>query len=282
MASGRYNGQPSVQRAQRLIVNEAGEFSAPVSLYDREYESMLGGYEEMPSSQPSFVFDDDLSWDQSIGSLPVSAQAAPPRQSAPQRRPQQPYPQRGHREDRRSRRGWRAYLYVAVICVSLAGMLVLGVMMMPQLTGYFWKDFPNLAFINGELLRYDAQNVATYKQYRSYMDRDVIYPGVFIDGIHVGDMTVDEARAALSSAGGDLPGAFSVTVAIGNKTWTVDPGNVPATRDLGNVLEKAYAIGHQHHGHPYHAAHALSRARGCGNGAAPERREPDHHRQLRS
>ena len=243
MASGRYNGQPSVQRAQRLIVNEAGEFAAPASLHDREYESMLDGYEDMPVSQPSFVFDDDLAWDQSIGSLPVRAQAAPPRQSAPQRRPQQPYPQRGHREDRSRRRGWRAYLYVAVICLSLAGMLVLGVMMMPQLTGYFWKDFPNLAFINGELLRYDAQNVATYKQYRSYMDRDVIYPGVFIDGIHVGDMTVDEARAALSSAGGDLPGAFSVTVAIGNKTWTVDPSNVPATRDLGNVLEKAYAIG---------------------------------------
>jgi len=66
---------------------------------------------------------------------------------------------------------------------------------------------------------------------------------VLIDGIHVGDMTVEEARAALTSTGADLPNAFSVTVAIGDKTWTVDPSNVPAARDLGNVLEKAYAIG---------------------------------------
>lgn len=241
MASGRYNGQPSVQRAQRLIVNEAGEFSAPVSLHDREYESMLDGYQQPSGVQPSFVYDDDPSWDQSIGSLPVNVQAAPAKRvSAPQRRSQ---PRRMPEGGSRRQRGWKAYVYVALICISLAGMLVLGVLMMPQLTGYFWRDFPNIAFINGELLRYDADNVATYKQYRAYMDRDVIYPGVFIDGIHVGDMTVEEARAALSSAGGDLPGAFSVTVAIGNKTWTVDPSNVPAARDLGNVLEKAYAIG---------------------------------------
>ncbi len=242
MASGRYNSQPSVHRAQKLIVNEAGEFSAPVSLRDGEYESMLNGYEEQP--QPSFVFDDDPPWEQSIGALPVSNTAQQGRSSAhPPRRdaPNGPYRQRG--KGGKHRHGWRTYLYAALICVSLAGVLALAVMMMPQLMGYFWKDLPNIAFINGELLRYDAQNVATYKQYRAYMDRDVIYPGVFVDGIHVGDMTIEEARQALSSVGEDLPGAFSVTVAIGNKTWTVDPSNVPAARDLGNVLEKAYAIG---------------------------------------
>ena len=122
-------------------------------------------------------------------------------------------------------------------------MLVLGVMMMPQLAGYFWRDFPNFAFINGELLRYDERVVTTYKQYRAYMDRDVIYPGIFVDGIHVGDMTVEEARQVLTSSEGEVPGGFSVDVVIGNKTWTVDSSNVPAQRDLGNVLERAYAIG---------------------------------------
>ena len=78
--------------------------------------------------------------------------------------------------------------------------------------------------------------VVTYKQYRDYMDRDVIYPGIFVDGIHVGDMTVEEARQLLTANGSDVPDAFSVTVAIGNKTWTVDSSNVPAQRDLGNVL----------------------------------------------
>ena len=239
MTSGRKErGQPSVQRAQKLIVNEAGEFAAPVSLHGVEYESMLS--EPVQAVQDSFLYDDDPSWDQPVGSLPVPRrmQEQPPRPA----QKHAPSPKRGS-GSRKRRGGWRAYVYVAIISLSLAGMLVLGVMMMPQLAGYFWKDFPNFAFINGELLRYDGNVVATYKQYRAYMDRDVIYPGVFVDGIHVGDMTMEEARAALSSAGSDIPNAFSVTVVIGDKTWTVDPSNVPAQRDLGNVLEKAYAIG---------------------------------------
>ena len=244
MTSGRKDerNQPTVQRAQRLIVNEAGEFAAPVSLNGVEYESMLDGEPTFSNPKNEFIFDDDPSWNQSIGDLPLPRSAAaqqgervPPRRAASA-------PSKGH-SSRRRRGGWKAYLYVVIICFSLSGMLVLGVMMMPQLSGYFWKDFPNFAFINGELLRYDEQIVSTYKQYRSYMDRDVIYPGVFVDGIHVGDMTMEEARNVLTAAGSDLPNAFSVEVVIGNKTWTVDPSNVPAARDLGNVLEKAYAIG---------------------------------------
>ena len=244
MASARNEnrGQPSVQRAQKLIVNEAGEFAAPVSLQGVEYESMLDEpVRPVPSYQDSFLYDDDPSWDQPVGMLPLIRSEA---QEQHHGQPHQPSPQARKRQGGRRRRGgWHAYAYVAVIALSLAGMLVLGVMMMPQLAGYFWKDFPNFAFINGELLRYDEAVVATYKQYRAYMDRDVIYPGVFIDGIHVGDMTLDEAREALTNAGSEIPNAFSVTVAIGNQTWTLDPGNVPARRDLGNVLEKAYAIG---------------------------------------
>ena len=248
MASGRREGrgQPSVQRAPERIVNEAGEFAAPVSLSGVEYESMLVGETHSHSSSASFIYDDDPSWDQAIGDL--SASDMPRAARSPGEQPQRsgavvPPPRRSQGGARRHRGGWRAYFYVAVICLSLAGMLMLGVMMMPQMAGFFWRDFPNFAFINGELLRYDENVVATYKQYRSYMDRDVIYPGIFIDGIHVGDMTVEEAREALSASNGTLENAFSVTVAIGNKTWTLDPSNVPARRDLGNVLQKAYAIG---------------------------------------
>ena len=67
---------------------------------------------------------------------------------------------------------------VAVTALSVLGILVLAVVMMPQMAGYFWRDFGNYAFINGELLRYDPEVVAAYKQYRDYMDRDVIYPGI--------------------------------------------------------------------------------------------------------
>ena len=219
-------------RTQNTIVNEQGEFAAPASMHGGEYESMIDVGSEQPEDQ--FLYDEDMAWDQPVAQPEEKRQAAP-------RPPQQPAPS-GKRKKRRSG-GGKAYFYVLVICLSLAGIFVLGVMMMPQMSSYFWRDFDNFAFINGKLLRYDPAIANTYKQYRSYMDRDVIYPGIFIDGIHVGDMTIEEAREALAGTHTTLEDAFSVTVAIGNKTWTLDSSNVPSSRNLGNVLEKAYAIG---------------------------------------
>lgn len=149
---------------------------------------------------------------------------------------------------------------VAVTALSVLGILVLAVVMMPQMAGYFWRDFGNYAFINGELLRYDPEVVAAYKQYRDYMDRDVIYPGIFVDGVHVGDLTVEEARQLLTANGSDVPNAFSVTVAIGNKTWTVDSSNVPAQRTWETCWSALRYRPHQHHVHSEHAADALPRA----------------------
>lgn len=144
-------------------------------------------------------------------------------------------------------KSWHAYLYVGIITVCFLFMSVIAVMMMPQMAGYFWKDFENFAFINGELLPYDREKVAMFQQYRDYAARNVIYPGVFIDGISVGDMTMEEAKAALSGSAAANQQVnttpYSVTVAIGDKTWQVDQTNVPAVRNLGNVLERAYAIG---------------------------------------
>ena len=230
MAKERY-GSRSLADA-RPAVRRAPDRTVQGSLADSFPED-----ERAYASEGRFVFDDEPAWDQPVSGLAV-------RTAAP-RRPQ-PQPPKG-REPQRQRDGqkggWKAYLYVAVITLSLLGMVVLGIVMMPQLFGYFWKDFGNYAFVNGELLSYDAPNVAVYKQYRSYMNRDVIYPGVFVDGVHVGDMTIEEAQQALSGETTDLSAAFSVTVAIGDKTWTLDPSNVPVQRDLGNVLQKAYAIG---------------------------------------
>ena len=215
---------------------DTGEFAAPARKLSTHEQQLADWQNEDPADD--FVYDDEPSWNQPLAPVGIKPSARTAQRTSPQAVP-------ARRSQKRSKRrgGWRAYWYVAVICLSLAGMLVLGIMMMPQLAGYFWRDFGNYAFINGELLRYDPEIVTSYKQYRSYLDRDVIYPGIFVDGIHVGDMTIEEAREALS-ASQSVPGdAFSVTVAIGNKTWTLDPTNVPAVRDLGNVLEKAYAIG---------------------------------------
>lgn len=258
MAAGRYGASASsrtghsVKRAQKLIVNEQGAFVTPAHMEGTAYQSMLDGAGGEPYEREAFVYDDDVAWSQALGDVPLQRRATPPfqegapfpmkppvRKPGASSRPRRP----GEGDGKRPRGGWKAYLYVAVTLLSVVGILIMGIMMMPQTAGYFWKNLGNYAFINGELLRYDARNAATYKQYRAYMDRNVIYPGVFVDGIHVGDMTIDQAREALTEAGSGTADSFSVTVAIGNKTWTVDGSNVPAERDLGNVLERAYAIG---------------------------------------
>ena len=134
-------------RTQDTIVNEEGEFAAPVRLQSVEYESMI----DTDSVQPEddFVFDEETAWDQPLVPAPVKQHP-------------QPVSVGGKSSNKRRKKrsgGWKAYAYVLVICLSLAGILVLGVMMMPQLAGYFWRDFDNFAFINGELLRYNPQTV---------------------------------------------------------------------------------------------------------------------------
>lgn len=136
-------------------------------------------------------------------------------------------------------------LYASVIAICVAMLASICVMMMPQMVGYFWKDLGNYAFINGEVLRYDKTLVDNYKQYREYLRQDMIYQGVFVDGVHVGGMSVAEAEKKLSESENTTVNSFSITVNIGNKSWKIDNSNVPATRNLDIVLAQAYAIGRQ-------------------------------------
>ncbi|MCL1854232.1 MAG: VanW family protein [Clostridia bacterium] len=251
---------------------EAGEFGDPfLSAPDI-------GYGLEPETEPgeAFRFDEPLSW---AAPLPEAAlrrwgpEAEGRAGKAPERqgRPSGPFPDGGGHGVRKSGAArpvqggaaskgiWRSvgrpsvpeaepkghpFLYVGVISVCTLLLAVIVVMMMPQLTGYFWKDIGNFTFINGETLRYDPKIAQTYKQYRDYLQQDVIYPGVFVDGVHVGEMTIGEARDALSGARASQGGGlFSVTVAIGNRTWIFDSGNVPAVRDVGLATEQAYAVG---------------------------------------
>ena len=239
---GGYETRP--EEKKRLIVNEQGEFVRPADLQKTMGGPLFSPYEE---EEQEFLFDDDLDWRASVQSLPVRRRAGSrPPEGQPNRRPEPG--RRKPAKDRNRGRGketkpWKNFLYVFIIALCFFGMCVLGVMMMPQMAGYFWKDFGNYAFINGELLRYDSRAAASYRQYKNYMAQNVIYPGVFVDGVSVGGMTVEEAQEALSKTTGETAGQFSVTVAIGDKTWNFDSSNVPSARDLGNVLEKAYAIG---------------------------------------
>ncbi|MDD3336888.1 MAG: VanW family protein [Eubacteriales bacterium] len=230
---------------KRLIINEEGEFAEPADLSKTMGGRIFAPLEPETGEEQAFVFDDEPRWSDTVTSLGVKTDVR--KTQAPRPLPS-PKPAKTRKPVRKPRddgkKGfWRAYLYVGVITLCFLCMCILVVVMMPQMAGYFWKDFDNYAFINGELLRYDAKTTALYKQYKDYLAKDVIYPGLFVDAVSVGDMTVEEARAVLTEAGSAAPIDFSVTIAIGDQTWTLDPSNIPASRDLGNVLERAYAIG---------------------------------------
>ncbi len=225
---------PRVQKAQ-----PRGAASAP-------------GKPPRESAEPAeYLFDGRETWNEPLESLPVyqptskadaATDAANPyarkRQSAPAGKPP---------AGRDVRTGailkGRPVLYAAITIACMIILAVIGVMMMPQLAGYFWQDLDNYAFINGEVLKYDAEIVKNYKQYRDYLKQDMIYQGVFVDNVYVGGMTIAQAEEALGGDGSASTSSFCVTVAIGNMTWNFDNTNISTTRNLQTVLQQAYAIG---------------------------------------
>lgn len=133
------------------------------------------------------------------------------------------------------------WLMVVILCVScMAALLAL---VSPQLLGIQIPGMPTFAFVNGSIITLDEEAYEQYRTCRQYMATDTIYPGVYIDGIHVGGMTRAEAVAAVSRTDADSRGAFSVTVNVGNGSWIIDSSQVPMMRNVEDVVEQAYAYG---------------------------------------
>ncbi len=186
---------------------------------------------------------------------PYEDEEFPPLTEQPRRRerPQSAEPTRQRATDptkrtsakkkRRRRKEGHPIVYATSIglCVALLGFIA--VFMMPQVAGYFWADMGNYAFVNGQVLRYDLDAVNAFQSSMSYMSQDAIYQGVYIDDIYVGNMTVGQARDALIGESTVLNNTFSITVNVGNLSWSINSSNVPASRNLGNVLDQAYAVG---------------------------------------
>lgn len=133
---------------------------------------------------------------------------------------------------------WAAVIFLCLLCIGAIGMFLA-----PQLMGIQYATMPNCAFVNGSVITLDQTRYDNYKTYRSYMNSDVIYPGVYVDGVSVGGMTIDQAKAAIGQVGASGGGDFAITVNIGNKSWSIDSGKVPMTRNVDEVLGQAYALG---------------------------------------
>ena len=136
-------------------------------------------------------------------------------------------------------------LWAVVLVLCLGCTALLAGLAAPMVLGIRYVDLPNYAFVNGNILEMDAQRTANLRAYRDYMNQDVIYPGVYIDGIHVGGMTVDEARTALSGVEAQGGGTFDIRVEIDGQSWQIDSDQVPMTRNLEEILAQAWAQGRQ-------------------------------------
>jgi len=143
------------------------------------------------------------------------------------------------------RKNTHPILYATIIMVCTLGLISLVLLMSPQLLGAFWKDMPNYGFINGQLIAWDASRMNDYKSKRNFLARETIFPGVYVDNIHVGNMTVAQAREALQSGQVQADGGFSLTVHIGNIAFPINSQLVPLSRNVDQVLEQAYALGRQ-------------------------------------
>ncbi len=154
----------------------------------------------------------------------------------------------GYREDYSGpsrRKNTHPVLYATFIMVATLGLVALGLVMAPQLFGVFWKDMPNYGFMNGQLIAWDASRMNDYRSKRNFMARDTIFPGVYVDNVHVGNMTVDQARSALQQSPVQSDSGFSLTVNIGNRSFPINSQLVPLSRNVDQVLEQAYALGRQ-------------------------------------
>ena len=84
-----------------------------------------------------------------------------------------------------------------------------------------------------------------FRQNVQALSQNTFMTGVHIDGVHIGGMTMEQARAALqaSSAAVDQQYAFSVT--IDGKTWRITQNELPLSRNIEATLQEAWSIGRQ-------------------------------------
>ncbi|MBQ8159696.1 MAG: VanW family protein [Clostridia bacterium] len=135
---------------------------------------------------------------------------------------------------------WAFLSLVFLICL-----LSLLLFMAPQLLGIRYRTLPNIVFHSGTLVEMDEERLRDYRQTRESVRENVFYPGVSVDGISLGGLTMEEARRQVEAVSAGIGSPFALNVQVAGKTWTVSSDMVPMQRNVEDVLLKAYALGRQ-------------------------------------
>ncbi|MBR5232156.1 MAG: VanW family protein [Clostridia bacterium] len=140
--------------------------------------------------------------------------------------PVTPPPPRGNNYDsprppRKNHSGDGKWLLLIILCIALlAG-------------GGFW--------ISGI---YSA-NYPVFEEKLKAMATDRFYNGVHVDGVHLGGMTMEEARIAVRQHADYSDEAYAMNVTVDGKTWRITQNELPLKRNTEAVLKEAFTIGRQ-------------------------------------
>ena len=211
-------GSSSRVRVDRTRASEGEKKDTPV--FGRDEESRRRYFRQHEENdglvEPSALFDD---FDRYGG------------QELPARR-------RIHKKPDKHRGAWAGLL--AAELIVLAGLCLL---VLPQTTGVRYRFLPNFAFVNGNLIRLEEEQARNLEDCRRELYTDTIYPGIYIDGIHVGGMTKEEAAQVVSSAAETEEKAFDISVSVGNQIWHINSERVPVSRNVEEMINRAWAQG---------------------------------------
>ncbi len=133
--------------------------------------------------------------------------------------------------------------WIATIVICLLILAGLGVLMVPQLTGVRYRFLPNIGFMNGAVIVLDEEKEEIHNACRKEIFTDRIYQGIYIDNVHVGGMTKDEAVREVQKVNADEDAKFDLLVTVGNENWHVNSERVPFSRNIRETVEKAWACG---------------------------------------
>jgi len=155
-------------------------------------------------------------------------QPQPQNNYAPQNYYQQPYPPqpRGNNYEstkppRRSHSGEGKWLLVIILCIAL---LAGGGFYVSSLHSTYYPPF---------------------REKLAMMANDRFYYGVHVDGVHLGGMTMAEARIAVSQYADYSDESYSLSVTVDGKTWCITQNELPLKRNTEAVLKEAFTIGRQ-------------------------------------
>ena len=169
------------------------------------------------------------------------------------------------KEPRHYNGGW-----IAVIVCCLVILAGCGILMVPQLTGVRYRFLPNIGFMNSSLIMLDSQKEQNHEACADELYTDRIYQGIYIDNVHVGGMTREEAVRAVEAVNEAVDTRFDLVVSIGNENWHVNNERVPFSRNIAETVDKAWAFGRS------------NRAGSVGSGKTPFEERVQQASELRS